>query len=70
MKSNKYKTYNNMDNTIKTIDNSIFNVIMVIVAAFLLLCAAMAWHNAGYRTTVTESATMQWTSDTSWTVGW
>lgn len=70
MKSNKYKTYNNMDNTIKTIDNSIFNVIMAIVVAFLMLCAAMAWHNASYRTTVTESATMQWTSDTSWTGGW
>lgn len=51
-------------------DNRIFNAIMAIVAAFLLLCAAMAWHNAGYRTTVTESATMQWTSDTSWTGGW
>lgn len=52
-------------------DNRIFNVITAIVVAFLLLCAAMSWQNAGYRTTVTESATMQWTSDTtSWTGGW
>ena len=51
-------------------DNRTFSVIMAIVATFLLLCAAMAWHNAGYRTTITESTTMQWTSDTSWTGGW
>lgn len=51
-------------------DNRIFNVITAIVAAFLLLCAAMALQNAGYRTTVTKSASMQWTSDTSWTGGW
>lgn len=51
-------------------DNRTFNIIMAVVAAFLLLCAAMAWQNAGYRATVTESATMQWSSDTSWTGGW
>lgn len=51
-------------------DNRTFSVIMAIVAAFLLLCAAMALRDAGYRATVTESATMQWTSDTSWTGGW
>lgn len=59
-----------MKATIQQQDNRIFNVITAIVAAFLLLCAAMAWHNAGYRTTVTESATMQWSSDTSWTGSW
>lgn len=51
-------------------DNRTFNIIMAVVAAFLLLCAAMAWHNAGYRTTITNTATMQWSSDTSWTGGW
>lgn len=56
--------------TIQEQNNRIFNMIVAVVAAFLLLCAAMAWHNAGYRTTVTESATMQWSSDTSWTGGW
>lgn len=61
--------HNNMEATIQQ-DNRTFSVIMAIVAAFLLLCAAMALHNAGYRTTVTESATMQWSSDTSWTGGW
>ena len=59
----------NMEATIQQ-DNRIFNAIMAIVAAFLLLCAAMALRDAGYRTTVTESATMQWSSDTSWTGGW
>lgn len=53
-----------------TRDNRTFSVIMAIVVAFLILCAAMAWHDAGYRTTVTESATMQWSSDTSWTGVW
>ena len=60
----------NMEATIQQLDNRIFNIVMAVVAAILLLCAAMAWHNASYRATVTESATMQWTSDTSWTGGW
>lgn len=50
-------------------DNRIFNVIMAVVAAFLMICAVLAWHNASYRTTITESTTMQWTSDTSWVKG-
>jgi hypothetical protein len=59
-----------MEATIQQQDNRIFNIVMAVVAAILLLCAAMAWRNAGYRATVIESATMQWTSDTSWTGGW
>lgn len=58
-----------MEAAIQQQDNVIFNAIMAIVAAFLLLCAAIAWRDAGYRTTVTETATMQWSSDTSWTGG-
>ncbi len=58
-----------MEATIQQQDNRIFNAIMAVVAAFLLLCAAMALHNTGYRTTITKSTTKQWTSDTSWVKG-
>ena len=58
-----------MEVTIQQQESRTFNAIMAVVAAFLLLCAAMAWHGAGYRTTITESATMQWSSDTSWAKG-
>lgn len=58
-----------MEATIQQQDNTIFNSIMAILAAFLMLCAVLAWHDAGYRITITESTTMQWTSDTSWVKG-
>lgn len=58
-----------MEAAIQQQDNVIFNAIMAIVVAFLLLCAAIAWHDAGYRPAITETATMQWASDTSWTGG-
>ncbi len=58
-----------MEAAIQQQDNVIFNAIMAIVAAFLLLCAAIAWRDAGYRPAITETATMQWASDTSWTGG-
>lgn len=58
-----------MEAAIQQQDNVIFNAIMAIVAAFLLLCAAIAWCDAGYRPAITETATMQWASDTSWTGG-
>lgn len=60
-----------MEATIQQQDNRIFNIVMAVVAAILMLCAAMAWHNANYRATITNTTTMQWTSDTtSWTGGW
>lgn len=59
-----------MEATIQQHNKVIFTVIAILVVAFLMLCAVMAWHDAGYRTTVTESATTQWSSDTSWTGGW
>lgn len=59
-----------MEAAIQQQDNVIFNAIMaIVVAAFLLLCAAMAWRDAGHRPAITETATMQWASDTSWTGG-
>lgn len=58
-----------MEAAIQQQDNVIFNAIMAIVVAFLLLCAAIAWRDAGYRPAITETATMQWASDTSWTGG-
>ncbi len=59
----------NMEATIQQQDNVIFTVIAILVTAFLLFAGMAAINSDGFRTTVTESATMQWSSDTSWTGG-
>ena len=50
-------------------DNTIFTIIAMIVTVFLLFAGLAAWHDAGYCITVSETTTMQWTSDTSWVKG-
>lgn len=58
-----------MEATIQQHDNVILTVIAILATAFLLFAGIAAINSDGFRTTVTESATMQWTSDTSWVKG-
>lgn len=59
----------NMEAAIQQQDNVIFTVIAILATAFLLFAGMAAINSDGFRTTVTEAATMQWSSDTSWTGG-